>query len=198
MKYLKLIIGTLVYVLLYILIYYLYVNTFKVNVILYTSIYIAFIVLIAYALIIKFTNIIIIFNNYEIINAIIIAGLIGYSIAISIPTVLDRSLSFYILEKLDQRGGSIKLDKFEYIFTNEYVRESKLVDIRITEQLKSGTIEIDNDCVKLTEKGKRLAHFNAEFRKYFSPKKRLLLGEYTDILVNPFLRSDINFDYICD
>jgi hypothetical protein len=46
--------------------------------------------------------------------------LLGYSISISVPTVIDRSLSFYILEKIDQRGGGIRLDAFEEIFIKEY------------------------------------------------------------------------------
>jgi hypothetical protein len=198
MKYLKLSIGTLVYIFLYGIIYYFYVNNFKVDVILYSSINIALVTLLIYVIIIKSNNKLLKFSNFEIFNAIVIAGLMGYSIAISIPTVLDRSLSFYILEKLRQRGGSIKLNKFEYIFTKEYVRESALVDIRLTEQINSGTIMLENDCVKLTEKGRRLAYFNSEFRKYFSPRKRLLNGEYTDILVDPFLRSDKNPDYLCE
>ena len=128
---------------------------------------------------------------------ILIAGLLGYIFAISLPTVIDRSLSFYILEKLQQRGGAIQLSKFEYIFTNEYMREHKLVDIRLTEQTESGTIIIDKDCVRLTNKGSLLADFSRYFRQNFLPKKRLLRDEYTDKLIDPFSRSDITPDYLC-
>jgi len=62
--------------------------------------------------------------------------LVGYSIAISIPTVIDRSLSFYILEKINQRGGGIQLERFEEVFTREYVKEHRLEDVRITKQLE--------------------------------------------------------------
>ena len=57
--------------------------------------------------------------------------LIGYAFAISIPTVIDRSLSIYILEKIDQRGGGIKQEAFERVFTNEYMLEHRLVDVRL-------------------------------------------------------------------
>ena len=77
------------------------------------------------------------------------------------------------------------------------MREHKLVDIRLTEQSKSGTIVIDGDCVRLTKKGNNLANFSRFFRKNLLPKKRLLLGEYTDILIDPFSRSDTNPDYLC-
>jgi hypothetical protein len=123
--------------------------------------------------------------------------LAGYSMAISIPTLIDRSLSFYILEKLDQRGGGIRLDRFENIFTSEYLREHRLVDVRLTEQLASGTIRIERNCVLLTPRGERLARFGQFFRRHLLPKQRLLMGEYTDALTDPFRRSEPAPDYLC-
>ena len=60
--------------------------------------------------------------------------------------MIDRSLSFYILEKLDQRGGGIKVDKMDIVFTKEYLKEHRLIDIRLTEQLKTKTVIIDKNC----------------------------------------------------
>ena len=48
--------------------------------------------------------------------------LLGYILAISVPTVLDRSLSFYILEKLQQRGGGIQQSRFNEVFTLDMPR----------------------------------------------------------------------------
>ena len=44
---------------------------------------------------------------------------------------------------LGKAKGGIQLAKFNYIFTNEYMREHRLVEVRLTEQVKSGTIVID-------------------------------------------------------
>lgn len=125
--------------------------------------------------------------------------LLGYSIAISGPTVLDRSLSFYILEKIDQRGGGIRLTAFPDIFRNEYMIEHRLVDIRVTEQLESGTIRIQADCVQLTDKGRWIARASRWFRINFLPKSRKVLSEYTDQLTDPFRESASIYhaDYIC-
>jgi len=123
--------------------------------------------------------------------------LVSYSIAISVPTVIDRSLSFYILEKLQQRGDGIMIDSFEDVFTKEYTKEHRLVDVRLTEQQASGTIIIQDGCVKLTQRGKRLANFSRFFRKNLLPKQRLLMGEYTDDLTDPFRHSTQAFDYQC-
>ena len=113
----------------------------------------------------------------------------GYAFAISIPTVLDRSLSFYILEKLQQRGGGIRADRLEDVFINEYMPEFRLIDVRLTEQVQSGTIEINNGCVRLTDRGDMLASLSRFFRMNLLPKQRLLAGEYTDALVDPFRNS---------
>jgi hypothetical protein len=121
----------------------------------------------------------------------------GYAVSISAPTVIDRSLSFYILEKLEQRGG-IRLDRFEYVFTKEYAEEHRLVDVRLTEQLTSGTIVIENNCVKLTDKGRMLATFSRLYRQNILPKNRLLMGEYTDALTNPLSDEEMTYDYVCD
>jgi hypothetical protein len=115
--------------------------------------------------------------------------LAGYSFAITGPAVLDRSLSFYILEKLQQRGGGIRADAMAQVFVREYMPEFRLVDVRLTEQEQSGTIEIVDGCVRLTPWGQRLASFSHFVRSTLLAKHRLLAGVYTDALTDPFANS---------
>ena len=115
--------------------------------------------------------------------------LTGYAFAISGPTVLDRSLSFYILEKLQQRGGGIRADAFSRVFVDEYMPEFRLVDVRLTEQAQSGTIEIVDGCVRLTPWGETLATVSHFIRAHLLAKHRLLAGKYTDALTDPFANS---------
>ena len=136
-------------------------------------------------------------NGFEKFQLFVIWLLTGYALAISVPTVIDRSLSFYILEKLQQRGGGIAQDAFEQVFVGEYMPEHHLVDVRLTEQLESGTIRIENGCVLLTEKGARIAAFSRYFRMNWLPKERLLMGEYSDALTDPFRNSSAAADYVC-
>ena len=83
------------------------------------------------------------------------------------------------------------------IFINDYIKEYKLVEVRITEQVESGTIEVQEGCVNLTSKGKLIASFSSYFRKNFLAKKRLLLDEYTDVLTDPLKSSTLNSEYLC-
>ena len=173
------------------------INLLRVDVVFYSALAAVAAATLSQALIFRNLAIFKSFSNFESFQHFCCCALIGYAIAISIPTVIDRSLSFYILDKLQQRGGKIQQAKFEKIFTGEYIREHRLVDVRLTEQLESGTIIIDGECVKLTSRGESFASFSRFFRRNFLPKRRLLLGEYTDQLIDPFSRSDIDPDYLC-
>jgi hypothetical protein len=129
------------------------------------------------------------FSGLEAVLLVCVWILGGYAFAISGPTLLDRSLSFYILEKLQQRGGGIRADAIGDVFVTEYMPEFRLVDVRLTEQLESGTVVIEDGCVKLTPKGERLASLSRFIRTHLLPRHRLLAGEYTDALVDPFEHS---------
>jgi hypothetical protein len=123
--------------------------------------------------------------------------LVGYSFSISLPTVIDRSLSFYFLEKIKQHDGAINRNAMSEIFINDYMIEYKLVEMRLTEQLSSGTIEILDDCIFLTERGYLVTKFSSYFRKNFIANKRLILDEYSDQLTDPLRDSLVNETYLC-
>jgi hypothetical protein len=197
MKLVRAGIATFAFVVFLFIIYYLHITFFNINVLFYAAIADAIMAAFFTGFIFYTVGYFRPFNWFEKMQLVLIWLLIGYALAISVPTVIDRSLSFYILEKLQQRGGGIKLDSFEQVFTQEYVKEHRLVDVRLTEQAESGTIRIENGCVKLTEKGKNIASFSRAFRQNFLPKHRLLMGKYSDDLTNPFRNSSSGSDYLC-
>jgi hypothetical protein len=198
MKILTALFGTIAFLTILVLAWWIAVNQLAVNVVFYSALYAVAAALVLYSAVLWATPWLNRLNSFEKLQHFITCLLLGYILAISIPTVIDRSLSFYILEKLQQRGGGIQLSKFEQIFTGEYMREHRLVDIRLTEQSESGTIRIEGDCVRLTEKGRHLASFSRFFRQHWLPKERLLRGEYTDALIDPFKRSDQAPNYLCN
>ena len=124
--------------------------------------------------------------------------LTGYTLALSIPAVIDRSLSFYILEKLQQRGGGILLNRMPEVFTQEYMKEHRLVDIRITEQMEAGTVVVRDGCVRLTSWGNSMATASRFYRLHFLPTRRLLMGAYSAALVDPFQGDQGGKDYTCN
>lgn len=196
-KWIRALFASLLYLLVSAAIYYAHVRFFRVDVVFYAAIEDALAAAVILAVLLFVHRVFAAFNAFEKTQLVAIWILTGYALAISVPTVIDRSLSFYILEKLDQRGGGIKYSAFETVFTQEYVKEHHLVDVRLTEQLKSGTIAIHEGCVTLTQRGRDLVKFSRWFRMNLLPKQRLLMGEYTDDLTDPFRHSAAQMDYTC-
>jgi len=186
------------YLILLLSVYLIHVRFFRVDVVLYSALFDALLATVLAGGLLGILKIFKVFSGFEKLQAMLVWLLLGYIFAISVPTVIDRSLSFYILEKLQQRGGGIKLASFEDVFVKEYMPEHRLVDVRITEQQQSGTIQVKNGCVLLTERGQALATFSRFFRNHFLPKQRLLMGEYSSDLTNPFRNSSEQIDYLCD
>ena len=198
MKYLKLVVATAAYAMLLLVIYVLHVRYIPVNVVFYSAILDAVLATILAVTLVVIVRWFKVFTRFETLQLCCIWLLLGYSFAISVPTVIDRSLSFYILEKLQQRGGGIKLDAFEQVFTQEYVKEHRLMDVRLTEQQQSGTLTIRNGCVLLTDWGQTIATASRYFRNHFLPKQRLLMGQYSADLTDPFRQSTNREDYLCN
>jgi hypothetical protein len=179
-------------------VYFVHVRWLPVNVVFFSAMIDVTVAAIVSTAILFFIRPAAVLNSFEKTLLVVIWLLLGYAFAISVPTVIDRSLSFYILEKIQQRGGGIQESAFADIFVNEYMVEHRLVDIRLTEQLESGTITIDNGCVRLTGKGERIAEVSRFFRRNLLPRNRLIRGEYTDDLTDPFRFSAPRNDYLCD
>lgn len=197
MKIFRALIASAIFILVLLAIYYIHINYFKVDVVFYAAIFDGVVGAILSGFILWKVNYFRVFGSFEKFQLFLIWLMAGYAFAISVPTVIDRSLSFYILEKIQQRGGGIRQDAFEKVFTQEYVKEHRLVDVRLTEQIQSGTILIVNGCVLLTPKGEKIASFSRDFRQHWLPKKRLLMGEYGSELTDPFREVSLSPGYEC-
>lgn len=188
--------ATLFFVCALLLVYAVHVSFFAVDVIFYAAIFDAVLASVVSTALIQLSWFRLL-NRLEKAQLVLIWLLAGYAFAISVPTVIDRSLSVYLLEKLQQRGGGIKESSFPELFSQEYMVEHRLVDVRLTEQLASGTVHIRNGCVMLTDKGRLIARITRYFRRHWLPSRRLLSGSYRDDLTDPFRSSSGRTDYVC-
>lgn len=197
MKFIRALTASLFFVAVLLAVYHAHITYFKVNVVFYSAILDAVLAAGVAGAVLFGMRYFRALGGFEKAQLVVIWLLGGYAFAISVPTVIDRSLSFYILEKLQQRGGGIQQAAFEAVFTQEYMKEHRLVDVRLTEQLASGTIVIRNGCVLLTPKGRDLATFSRYFRLHWLPKQRLLMGQYNDDLTDPFRAGGPAPSYTC-
>lgn len=113
------------------------------------------------------------------------------------PTVIDRSLSIYIVEKVGQRGGEVAESAMPALFIEEYMPEYRLVDVRMTEQLASGTLRLEDGCLHLTDRGRSIVAFTSFYRRHFLPRRRILMGEETAQLTDPLRGQPQRVDVAC-
>jgi uncharacterized membrane protein (DUF373 family) len=197
MKLYKALLASLFFILILLCVYYVHIAYFKINVVLYSAVFDVGLATLATSVLLFNTGHFKPLGSFEKLQLSAIWLLGGCVLALSIPTIIDRSLSFYLLEKLQQRGGKIQQARFEDVFTKEYMKEHRLIDIRLTEQEQSGTITLVDGCVILTKKGAWFATFSRHFRAHFLPKQRLVMGKYSDDLTDPFRVSALITDYTC-
>lgn len=196
-RYLRAAIATAVFVVVLLCVHYVHIRFLRVDVVLYAALSDAVVAIVITALALWLCRQASHFNGLERALLVMFWAMGGYAFAISVPTVVDRSLSFYILEKLQQRGGGIQQSRMKDVFINEYMVEHRLVDIRLTEQLQSGTITIIDGCVRLTDKGQSVASLGRFYRTHFLPKQRLIMGGYSADLTDPFRNSSVQVNYQC-
>ena len=196
-KFLLLTFSIFLYLFIFICIYLIHINFFKGGGIFYSSFIDAVIALIIFFGLYNSINFFSHITNFESSLIILLLFFIGYSFSISLPTVIDRSLSFYFLEKIRQHDGAINKTAMKQMFIDDYMDEYKLVEMRLTEQLKSGTIELKGNCIVLTKRGYLVTTFSDFFRKNFLANKRLILDSYSDQLTDPLKDSKINNEYLC-
>ena len=197
MKYLKLLALMVIFAITLAVTYVVHSWYFKVDVVFYSAIADGVFASI-FTLLISFTfKWFKALTVFEKLQTFMICLLLGYGFAISVPTVIDRSLSMYILEKLQQRGGGIQLAAFDAVLKDEYMKEHRLAEIRLTEQLQSRTIVIEKGCVKLTDWGRFVASSTTWFRQNLLPKNRLIGNMYSSDLTSPMRNSAEQTNYLC-
>lgn len=92
--------------------------------------------------------------------------------SILVPTLVDRSLSIYVLRTVSRAEGSVKLADFDGLLQKGYFREMDVTNQRIIEQTASGTIIIKGEDIQLTRKGRLIISLAGIIERYFLPNDR--------------------------
>jgi len=86
-----------------------------------------------------------------------------YSFHITIPTLVDRSISIYLLNLLDTEGGPVSINNLQDKFLAGYVGGYSVVCRRMFEQVQSGNVTHQASTYTLTARGKRTVAFLRAF-----------------------------------
>ncbi len=103
-------------------------------------------------------------NSYlkmEYIYILVTSFLLSYAILITFPTLSKRSISLFMLMKIDSVDtNGISKNELEDSVIEEFFIKNKEVNRRINEQLDSGNIILKNSKFFILSKGKRINNIN--------------------------------------
>ena len=100
---------------------------------------------------------------------------ISYSFIITIPTLLDRSISLLFITAISESGDSgVTREELQNIFWIYYVDGYSVVDKRIEEQLQGNNIIQKQNRFFITKKGNMIYKFNVKTAELFNIDKKLI------------------------
>lgn len=108
------------------------------------------------------------------INAVIIQALFGYAVIITFPSLLDRSISMYILATIAKSGKQVPVERIQKLFEVGYVRDTYTVNKRLNEQIATGNILIKDETIFITERGMKTFSLHKSLASLFNISKKFV------------------------
>ena len=93
-----------------------------------------------------------------------------YAFHITIPSLLDRSISLYILGLLHEEKIAT-LSELQNYYVSGFVYHNEAIEKRLNEQVRSGNINLANGNYLLTKKGESLFYINQGLASIFNTNK---------------------------
>ena len=97
-----------------------------------------------------------------------------------LPVTVDRSVTVYLLSRIEQQQSPVAPRALEQEFVGGYVRDMHAIDRRIDEQRRSGNIAVGSDGkVVLTDQGRSFMAFSRAVARLFGTDPRFVGGTAT-------------------
>ena len=100
------------------------------------------------------------------------AFFVCYSFFITVPALLDRSISLYLLRLLEVEQSAASQHQLNTWYINGFVYHNNAVMKRLNEQVYSGNIKLVDDCYTLTDRGRFILKVNDLFVSLFKTDAR--------------------------
>lgn len=78
------------------------------------------------------------------------------SFLIVFPVTFDRSITMFLLARIERHDGALDDEALERLFVREYLGDLRQIDRRIAEQRLSGNIAVRAGHIHITPQGRRL------------------------------------------
>ncbi|WP_370309764.1 hypothetical protein [Sphingobium abikonense] len=90
------------------------------------------------------------------VGAVALSLAFNISFLIVFPVTFDRSITMFLLARIERQDGQLDARSLEQVFVREYLGDLRQIDRRITEQSLSGTIRVERGRIHITPQGRRL------------------------------------------
>ena len=107
----------------------------------------------------------------DIVMTCLLSVVSSYAIFITVPALLDRSISLYIVAVLSKENAGT-IEQINRWFVDGFVYENEAIPKRLNEQVVSGNVVEIDGCYYLTERGKRMMAVNRSLVKIFQVDPR--------------------------
>jgi len=122
------------------------------------------------------------------INAATVIGAAATSLSLNlcflvlVPVTIDRSISVFLLARIEGRSGTLDAQALDALFRREYLGDMAQIDRRVAEQAKSGNIRVGRDgTIVITPQGRIFLRFSRVIAKGFGTDPRFVQPQPGDV-----------------
>ncbi|EQB16702.1 hypothetical protein [Sphingobium lactosutens] len=90
------------------------------------------------------------------VGAVALSLAFNISFLIVFPVTFDRSITMFLLARIERQDGQLDAHGLEQVFVRQYLGDLRQIDRRIAEQSLSGTIRVERGRIHITPQGRRL------------------------------------------
>ncbi len=103
---------------------------------------------------------------FLILNSLIFCLSLHLVFFVVFPVTFERSVTMFLLKTI-AKNKEIRKSDLERILITDYIQKNQALEKRLEEQIKIDLLEVNNDRVKITEKGKKFLEISELIKKIY-------------------------------
>jgi hypothetical protein len=124
-------------------------------------------------------------RRYSALDLPTVIGGVALSLAFNIsflivfPVTFDRSITMFLLARIERQDGQLDPRALEQVYVREYLGDMRQIDRRIAEQTVSGNIRVVDGHIHITPQGRRLLSGGRLIGHWFGADPRFVTASTT-------------------
>lgn len=109
-----------------------------------------------------------------VVGAVALSLAFNISFLIVFPVTFDRSITMFLLARIERQDGVLDARGLEQVYVREYLGDMRQIDRRIAEQSLSGNIRMDRGRIHITPQGRSLLTSGRRIGGWFGADPRFV------------------------